>query len=94
MIIVTATCKLIKGKKAAFSKLASELINETRKEDGCIEYSLYEELNNEDMMCFIEKWKSQESLEAHIESKHFKRIVPLLNELQSEESVVNIYREI
>ncbi len=94
MITVTAKCNLLQGTKEEYKNRVLELISETRKEDGCIEYSLYEDVNSQDSICFIEKWESQEALDKHMKSQHFTRIVPMLRELQSEDSVVNIYREI
>lgn len=94
MIVVTAKCRLIQGKKNEFNELAAELITETRKEKGCIEYSLYEDVNNEDMLCFIEKWESEELLQMHIQSKHFKKLVPMLRMLQIEDSIIEMYREV
>ena len=94
MIIVTAKCNLLQGMKEEYKYRVLELIKETRKEEGCIEYSLYEDVNSQETICFIEKWESQEALNEHMKSQHFTRIVPRLRELQSEDSVVNIYREI
>lgn len=45
-------------------------------------------------MTFIEFWKSEEDLQKHFNSKHFKEIFPKMGDLQESEGDVNIYKEI
>lgn len=75
-----------------FEKSAIELIKETRKEEGNISYYLYEDINNKQILTFIEEWENEEALNKHMNSAHFKRIVPEFNKFQEKESEINIYR--
>lgn len=94
MITVVAKCTLIDGKKEEYKQIVKELIEETRKEYGCISYDLYEDINDENIVTFIEEWESKEILDKHINSEHFKRIVPNLRKLQIKDNTVNIYNKI
>lgn len=94
MFIVTAKCILIEGKTEQFKAIVETLIKETRKENGCISYNLYQDIKNQNILTFFEKWKSKNSLDRHMETKHFKDIAPKLRKLQKEDSIVNIYNNI
>jgi quinol monooxygenase YgiN len=93
MITIVAKSILKEGKAEEFKVLTKELIEETRKEKGCIEYILYEDTKDENVFTFIEKWENMECIEAHFESPHFKRIVPQIGDLR-EAGDINIYREL
>lgn len=94
MFIVTAKCILIEGKTEEFKVIVETLIKETREENGCISYNLYQDINNQNILTFFEEWESKNSLNRHMNTKHFKDIAPKLRELQKEDSIVNIYNKI
>lgn len=90
MIIIVAKSVIKEGKTEEFKALVKELIEESRKELGCISYNLNEDINNKNVLTFIEEWKDKESIELHNNSTHFTTIVPKLGELR-EQSEVNLY---
>ena len=57
MIKIVAKNILKEGKKVEFIKTAEELIQKSRAEEGNISYSLFEDVNNENIVAFIEEWK-------------------------------------
>lgn len=73
-------------------KLCEEIIGETRKEDGCISYELFEGIEDPKVVTFIEEWESMEHLEKHFKTPHFERIVPQLGELMAKDGEVDIYQ--
>lgn len=73
--------------------LYKELIEETRKEKGCIEYSLYIDTKNKDSCYMVETWESAEDHEAHTNSEHIKRIIPLLANYRTGPAEVTFLRE-
>jgi quinol monooxygenase YgiN len=94
MIIIIAKSIVKDGKKEEFKRVAEELIIESRKEKGCISYSLYEELKNNNVMAFIEEWKDEKAIENHNNSEHFKRIVPELAKLREGNAELSLYKKI
>ncbi len=92
MITVVAKSVLKEDKVVEFKKLTEELIEETRKEKGCIDYALYEDIENEGIFTFIEKWEDMDCLKAHFESAHFKKIGLQIGELRKSREI-NIYKE-
>jgi quinol monooxygenase YgiN len=73
--------------------LFREIIAETRKEVGCIEYRLFTDPQNPEIYTFIEEWTDQEALDKHMTSAHFTRIIPKIGELSSKPSVVQALKE-
>lgn len=92
MIFVVSKSIVKTGRAEDYKQLAAKLIEETRKEKGCISYDLCEDTDNPNTLTFIEKWEDRESLEAHFNTPHFKEIVPMLRGLR-ESAELNIYKE-
>ncbi len=42
------------------------------KDKGCISYELYRDRNDPTVFFFLETWESEELLQRHLESGHFK----------------------
>jgi len=91
MIKVAAKCFIQKDSIEEFKKHSSKLIDETRKEEGCLAYELYQDINDETVFSFIEEWKDMESLNRHIDSKHWKDIFPKMEKLYLKEMELNFY---
>lgn len=92
MIKIVAKFTLKEDKIDEFKSLASELVTETRREDGCISYRLFQEMNNVKVLTFIEEWENQNALDRHMQSKHFKEILPKLAETQEKDADISIYQ--
>lgn len=75
-----------------FMKYASKLIEESRKETGCKQYGLFQDISNPFVLTFIEEWRDEDAIKAHNNSEHFVRIVPKLKELVLEPTDVVIYK--
>lgn len=66
------------AKKESVENVKSELlkmIEPTRKEEGCIEYSLHQDNDNPAIFVFYETWDSDLCLEKHMNTDHFKKFV-------------------
>lgn len=89
MIILVAKSRVIDDKVDEYKVLAEELVNESRKEAGCISYNLVHN-DSTGEFAFVEQWKDDKAIELHNNSQHFKTIVPRLGELR--ECKANIER--
>ena len=94
MVVVVAKNVIKAERTEKFLRLAQELIEETRREKGCIEYALMRDSESSNILTFIEKWQTEGHLKDHFETQHFKRIVPMLGELTERETEINIYEEL
>lgn len=94
MIKVVANFFIQDNKINEFIELCKELVEMSRKENGCINYSLYQDNQNSKALTIIEQWETKESLDNHSKSKHFTKIIPMLETLISKEININIYTKI
>ena len=76
-----------------FIDLFKKLIEESVKEDGCMDYGLYQELNNPGILTTLEEWRDKSNLDKHLNSNHFREIVPLLSEYLEKETEINMYKK-
>jgi len=65
-----------------------ELVESTRKEEGCIKYELYQDEKDSRTLVIVEEWESKESLDKHWSSDHFARIVPMIGDLTEKGATV------
>ena len=76
-----------------YLKLAREVVTETRKEEGCIMYTLHADINDPSILTTIEEWENEEAINQHNQSEHIRNLVPGLRKLR-ESTEINLYREV
>jgi quinol monooxygenase YgiN len=88
---VVARVKARPGKVNELLSILSSLVEPTRKEPGCIQYTLLQ--NNEDPSDFtlIEEWRDNKALESHFATKHFKDALSKLPNLVAAEPDIRRY---
>jgi len=52
-------------------EVQKEAVQYTLKEKGCIEYTLFKDLENPNKLTFVEMWETKEDLQAHLTTKYF-----------------------
>lgn len=60
-------------KAAALKELLLALVEPTRKEEGIVQYDIYEEDNG--TLFMYEVWRSKEDFERHLETPHMKQFM-------------------
>ena len=90
MIKVIAKLTIKEDKIEELMSIIPELVAETRKEDGCISYQLFQDVKNKKMLSFVEDWESNEALQRHMKSKHFQEAMPKIAELQEKEMELSV----
>ena len=73
--------------------LFREMLAETNKEDGCIEYRLYTKEDEPGFYVFVEEWESMEHLRAHFATEHFKRIIPQIGSFKAKDGGAWVMKE-
>ncbi|WP_066307903.1 putative quinol monooxygenase [Bacillus sp. FJAT-29814] len=76
-----------------YLSLAREVVQETRKEKGCIMYTYHQDINDSTILTTIEEWENEDALHEHNQSDHIRRFVPELRKMR-ESTEINIYREV
>lgn len=94
MTIRVVAKNYVKSEKVQeFMGLCKKLVEASLKDEGCINYGLYQELEHSEILTFLEEWKDEKSLDQHLNSSHFKEIFPLLSEYLEKETEVNVYKK-
>lgn len=63
--------------------LYRELVEKTRQETRCHSYELFRNQKDPGHFVFIETWPDRAALDAHCQSEHFKRLVPMIDRHQA-----------
>jgi quinol monooxygenase YgiN len=66
------------------------MIEPTKKEKGYIQYEMYQDNENPSLFIVLEQWENREDFDKHLQSEHFKEIVPKMTEYMTKEVELNI----
>ncbi len=91
MIIVLAKATSKDGMKNKILNEAKSLIDATRAENGCIEYNLYDPIDSEDTLLFVEKWKGKEFLGSHLKQDHFIKFGSDIEDYLAKDLDISVY---
>ena len=91
MILVLGSVKVHKGKLDAALALSQEHVARSRLEPGCIAHAVHRDMDDEQRLVFVEKWKDSAALRAHFEIPASRRFVEVLHTLCSEQPEMNVY---
>lgn len=72
MLKIIAKCEIKDSERTIFVQNATQLVNKSREDAGCISYELFHDLENKDIYFFVEEWKSDVHAKYHSETEHFK----------------------
>ncbi|EGC38144.1 hypothetical protein DICPUDRAFT_29180 [Dictyostelium purpureum] len=70
-----------------FEKFAQNLVHNSRKEEGCISYTLNKDSEIPNKYYFVEEWKSMDAIEFHKNTTHF---IEYINYSQDKNESLNI----
>lgn len=87
MIHIIAKVTIQEEHISTYITLAQDLINKSQLEEGCIEYDLYQDIEDKTVLSFIEKWSSMEAIQAHGQTEHYLSILPKLGEFTIDSDV-------
>jgi quinol monooxygenase YgiN len=71
MIVLNGTIRIPADKLDQARALMKAVIEETRKEDGCLFYSFGEDVLQPGLIVIAEAWRDEAALGAHFASPHF-----------------------
>ncbi|WP_313375420.1 putative quinol monooxygenase [Chishuiella sp.] len=86
---------IAKDDKIEETKKALEaLVNPTRKEDGCIKYELFQDIDHPEVFVFSEEWESKTKLEVHLKQPHLVNWAELSKTLLKEPMEVSLLEKL
>ena len=71
-------------------EFAQDLIENTKKEEGNIDYNLYSNTADGTLL-FVEQWESVEILGSHLQTDHFLRFGDNIKDLVAAELIIDVF---
>ena len=84
MILVIIRMKVQPEKRMELSQAIASLSSAIGMETGCKRYDFFQSMEDENRLLFLEEWDTEESLNAHLKSKHFRVLRGAMNLLLKE----------
>lgn len=63
------------GKADALSRRLAALVEDTRREPGCLRYDLYRDPSNPDTWIFVENWADHDAWQTHVDGSRFQEFL-------------------
>ncbi|BDD12617.1 antibiotic biosynthesis monooxygenase (plasmid) [Fulvitalea axinellae] len=79
-LTIVAKLKAQKGKESETRKALEALIPITLKEEGCLEYRLHVNTDNEGEFMFYENWTSHDLWQKHMNNTHLQDFVAKMDQ--------------
>ncbi|MDO9403208.1 MAG: antibiotic biosynthesis monooxygenase family protein [Polaromonas sp.] len=79
------------GRGVEFANVFNARCIEMRKDEGCEEYQVYQDVSHPDKFVLLEKWVSQEALDAHWKLQAARTPFPGVQELRLGPGTVESY---
>ena len=83
-ILVVATLKIEDGKVDEAVAELTPVVEATHQEEGCLSYILHQDVNDPNTLVFVERWATQDALNAHMQQPHMLKLVELASTLLAE----------
>ena len=82
MILVIIRMKVLSEKRMELAQTIVSLTGSIRTENGCERCDFYQSAEDENKLCLLEEWDTQENLMIHMKSEGFKVFRGAMNLLQ------------
>ena len=79
------------GKMEELLAVLHDLVEPTRKEPGCVTYELLQNKTDPTDFTFVEEWRSEEALDAHLQSPHLQEARLRLPDLSAADPDIRRY---
>jgi quinol monooxygenase YgiN len=89
--MITAKVYVKPGQEDNFIKAAQTIIDLTHKEEGCLEYTLYQDPVNKTNFFFFERYRDQAAIDAHFAASYFKEFGQKAGEMTSQATEIKIW---
>ncbi len=87
-VVVVATIQVLPGNADGLIEQFGQVIEGTHAEEGCLSYSLHRDKADANRFVLIERWRSQEDLDAHFGRPHMAAIAGLADSLAGPPEVI------
>ncbi len=91
MIVISGCFRFAPEQRAVALAAALAMAAETRKEEGCITYGFFADVEDEYIVRIFEEWQSQAHLDAHFQTAHMAKFRATLATLRPFDRNVSRY---
>lgn len=88
MIVIHATVPIAPESREEALELISDLVAETQKEDGVVDYRAAADVDDPNLIRFFEQYEDEEAFGAHAQSDHFQEFQKALPEYLAGEPTI------
>ena len=88
VVVVVATVQVLPGRADELVERFRAVIEGTHGEEGCLTYALHRDKADPNRFVIVERWRSQEDLDAHFSQPHMTVIAGLADSLAGPPEVV------
>ncbi|WP_336036739.1 putative quinol monooxygenase [Halobacterium yunchengense] len=81
MLILHASLPVDPDRRADALDAAERLVEQTRREDGVLEYTANVDVREPNTIRFVERYEDEAALDAHLETDHYREFAAGLPEL-------------
>lgn len=89
--MITARVFIKPGREADFAEAAKWIIENTLKEEGCLQYTLYQDPYDGTNFFFFERYKSQAAVDAHFAASYFTEFGTKIADMTTKDAEIIIW---
>lgn len=93
-VYVIAKLQARVGKEAELRQLLEQGVEPTRKEKGCLRFSLMQDRQNPAVLALVEEWETEADLHTHLALPQLQKVFALLPELLAAPPDVIRYKQL
>ena len=90
-MIIIATALAQTGKEEQLKKALNDVANPTRQQAGSVEFSLYQDKNNPNLIVGFERWASEADHDKHLQGEHVKLLFAAMGDVLAAPPVISTY---
>jgi len=81
MIIALGVARAAPGRLSDLLHACGQIAEESRKDQGCLDYGFHASISDPDLITSVEIWHSEEALDAHMHHEHTIRFLDAVSGL-------------
>ncbi|OQO69304.1 antibiotic biosynthesis monooxygenase [Enterococcus villorum] len=90
MIVINAKFTIKSEKRNEFLEEVKQLVESTKKEEGCLGYQLYESIDFENEFVMIENWRDLQAIEGHNQNSLLQKLFKNMSQYGNKKTEINI----
>jgi quinol monooxygenase YgiN len=94
ILYVIAKLQARPGKEETIKGLMQPLVEQTKKEKGCLSYELFHDRKNPAVFTLVEQWESEADVNTHLGQPHMQKLFAQLPELVSAAPEIGYYKKL